>query len=189
MPNKKTIIAIIGMAGSGKTEVIAYLEKKYSWPKIYLGAATFERMDKEGLVLNYKNERMMREKIRKEMGMGAYAILALPKIKQACQKSNVILIESLYSWAEYKILRQKYKDTFKVVNIFASPETRFKRLKKRLKRPMKNLREFEERDFSEIENLEKGGPIARADYTIINEGNTQNLKKQVDLILKNIFKK
>ena len=33
-----------------------------------------------------------------------------------------------------------------------------------------------ERDHAEIENLEKGGPIAMADYTIVNEFTLDQLK-------------
>jgi len=36
------------------------------------------------------------------------------------------------------------------------------------------------RDYSEIENVEKGGPIAMADYIIINEGTLKDLHKKLD---------
>ncbi len=46
-------------------------------------------------------------------------------------------------------------------------------------------KEAKERDFAEIENIEKGGPIAMADFTIINTGTVGDLKSQI----KNIFDK
>jgi dephospho-CoA kinase len=43
-----------------------------------------------------------------------------------------------------------------------------------------------ERDRSEIENLEKGGPIAAADYYVLNNGTIDELKGEVDKVLKEI---
>ena len=36
----------------------------------------------------------------------------------------------------------------------------------------------------EIENLEKGGPIARADYYLLNNGSMEELKSQYDEFMK-----
>jgi len=177
----KTIIAIVGMAGSGKSEAVNYLQKKYNYPKVYFGEATFDRLKKEGLELNYANEKNIREKIRQEMGMGAYAILAMPKIDSIFEKSGMVLVESLYSWDEYKVLKNKYSDKFKVIAIFASPEIRFARLKSRLKeRPIDDIDTFNRRDLTEIEGTDKGGPIARADHMIINHGTLEELHAELD---------
>lgn len=184
---KKKVIAVVGMAGSGKTTVINFLKDKHGWPNVYFGDATFDRMREEGLELNYENERRTREKIRKEMGMGAYAELALPKIKNAFEKSDIVLVESLYSWDEYKILREKYGDNFKVVAVYSSPATRFARLSAREnERPIGSEEEFRQRDYTEIEKTDKGGPIARADFTAVNEGSEQELRNTVDDFFKKI---
>ncbi|MFH0923414.1 MAG: dephospho-CoA kinase, partial [Candidatus Falkowbacteria bacterium] len=133
------------------------------------------------------NERAIREKIRSELGMGAYAKLALPKIKKALKNNETVLAESLYSWDEYKIMKQKFSDSFKVIAVYASPDIRFQRLKERKKeRPIKNYNEFKTRDYSEIEGTDKGGPIAIADYMIINEGSLYNLRKNIISIIKKI---
>jgi len=183
VPNSKKIIAVVGMAGSGKTEVINYLVDKYHWPKVYFGEATFEELKKEGLEVNPENERKMREKIRKEQGMDAYAKLSLPKIIAALKISDIVLVESLYSWAEYKFLKEKFGDTFRVVAIFASPALRFSRLKQRAVRPIREFEEFRKRDWSEIEGTDKGGPIAIADHTIINDGSLAELHKKIDKVV------
>jgi hypothetical protein len=47
---------------------------------------------------------------------------------------------------------------------------------------MKNYAEFQARDYSEIENIEKGGPIAMADYLVVNEGSLKDLHKKLNLI-------
>lgn len=184
--NKK-IIAVVGMCGSGKSEVVKYLQKTKKWPKIYFGEATFDRIKKDGLELNYENERKTREKIRKELGMAAYAKLALPKIEKLLKENKVVILESLYSWAEYKTIKEKYGNSFKVIAVFSSPQTRLKRmLMRQEERPMQNEKEFIERDYSEIENTDKGGPIARADFTIINESSLEDFHHQLENIINNI---
>jgi dephospho-CoA kinase len=186
-PEGKKIIAIVGMCGSGKSEVVNYLQKTRKWPKIYFGEATFDRIKKEGLEINYENEKKIREKIRKEMGMDAYAKLALPKIEKILKEHNILILESLYSWDEYKIIKEKYKNNFKVIAVFSSPKTRLKRmLGRQEERPMKNEEEFIKRDYSEIENTDKGGPIARADFTIINESSLEDFHHQLENIINNI---
>ena len=181
MTNNKKIIAVVGMAGSGKSEAIKYLQEKFGWPKIYFGKYTFERIEKEGLETNYQNEKLIREKIRNELGMGAYAKLALPEINELLRKNDNILIESLYSWKEYKILKEEFGDKFRVMAIHASPDVRIQRLfARKNERPMKDEDEFITRDYSEIENTDKGGPIARADYNIINEISLEDLKRKID---------
>ena len=180
--NKK-IIAVVGMAGAGKSTAVDYLIKKFNFPKVYLGEYTFLRLREEGLPINYKNEKIIREKIRKELGMGGYAKLALPQVKELVKKNRIVLIESLYSWQEYKIFQEEFRERFKVLAVVADKEIRFKRLRARKKeRPIKSRKEFEERDRSEIENLAKGGPIAIADYFVVNNQNLSVLYRQLNKI-------
>jgi dephospho-CoA kinase len=175
MSKNKKVIAVVGMAGAGKTEAIDFLQENYYLPKVYFGEITFEELEKRGLSLNYENERKVREDLRKKYGMGAYAELSLPKVENYLEDTRVVLIESLYSWDEYKIIKKKYGDNFILIAINASPETRFKRLQERDHRPVKDKEEFIKRDWTEIEGTQKGGPIAIADYTIINEASKQDL--------------
>jgi dephospho-CoA kinase len=58
-------------------------------------------------------------------------------------------------------------------------------MSKRKERPLPE-EECIARDKAEIENLEKGGPIAMADYTIINEGTKKEFELQLEQVLKKI---
>ena len=171
MKESKKIIAIIGMAGSGKTEVVKKVQEKYGFPKVYFGEVTFDELKRREMEVNYANERIVREDLRAKHGMGAYAKFSVPKIKEFLKENKVVLAESLYSWDEFKIMKEEFGDNFLTVAVYASPNTRFQRLTQRFdERPMKDWEEFKTRDWSEIEALQKGGPIAMADYTIMNEG-------------------
>jgi dephospho-CoA kinase len=184
--NNKIILAIVGLPGAGKTEVVEYMVKKTSWPKVYLGDATFEEMKKQCLEVNEANERKTREDIRRRLGMGAYAILSLPKVRELSQTSNV-LIESLYSWEEYLEFKKEFGDVFKVLAIYSSPDKRIERLENRPCRPLKK-EDVISRDYSQIENTHQAGPIARADFTIINEGEKEDLYSQIDKITSILLK-
>jgi len=184
--NKRKIVAVIGLPGSGKTEAINYLIKKLAWPKIYLGDATFEELKKRGLAVSEKNERIIRESLRKKHGMACYALWAIKKIKESKNTQN-ILIESLYSWDEYLEFKKVFGDNFLVVAIYSSPKERYRRLAKRKIRPL-TIEEARSRDYSQIANLAQAGPIAMADWTIVNNDLRQNLFLQLNKIIQKIKK-
>lgn len=183
---KHMIIAIVGMPGSGKTEATMHLVKK-GLNKVYFGDCTFDEIKRLGLATNEKIEKKVRGDLRKKHGMAAFAILSMPKINKA-YKSGDVVIESMYSWDEYKIVKNKFKDNFKVLAIAANKELRHKRLtaRKELKHGVArkfSLKGAEDRDFAQIEKLATGGPIAIADYTIVNEGSKKELFGKLDKIL------
>lgn len=179
------IIAIVGMCGSGKSIASEYYEN-LGWPKVYFGGVTMDVMKEEGLEINPVNERTVRERLRKEYGMGAYAILLLPKIEEYASKGNVVL-DGLYSWDELKILKEKFKEQLVVISIVVDKKHRYNRLETREIRPLTNT-EAEIRDITEIENLAKGGPIAFADYFILNNDDLETYTKKLEEITEEIFK-
>jgi dephospho-CoA kinase len=181
----KTILAFIGMPGAGKSEATAYL-KQEGYPVIRFGDLTEEAIKEAGLVVTTDNERLYREKIRAELGMGAYAIKAYPKIIESLKTHNIVLLDGLYSWEEYKFLIDKFPD-MKLVCIYAEPEIRYQRLAVRPLRPVP-LEKSRQRDFAEIERLNKGGPIAITDHLIENNGDEMEaLYEKLDKLLKKIL--
>jgi len=166
------IVAVVGMAGAGKSEVSRIFES-HNYKRIRFGDVTDEELAKVGLPLNEANEREMRESLRKQHGMDAYAKLNLPKIDDAVKVGNVV-VDGLYSWEEYLLLKSYFTDRFKVAAVWSSPALRCARLAHRKIRPL-TKEEVESRDAAEIVKLNKGGPIAIADYMIINQGSLFDL--------------
>jgi dephospho-CoA kinase len=178
----KNIIATVGMCGSGKSVAGEHLEK-LGFARVYFGGLTIEEVRRRGLEVNEKNERAVREELRRVHGMGAYALLSLPKIEAFLAAGKRVLIDGLYSFSEYKILKEKFGDSLLVLAVFTPRELRYGRLARREVRPL-TREEAVSRDHSEIENIEKGGPIALADYMIVNDGSRENLIRRLDRILK-----
>lgn len=182
----RKVVAIVGMAGSGKSQVARVFEE-HGFIRVRFGDITDGEVKKRGLELNESNERRVRELLRQEHGMAAYAKLNLPRIEQALKKSDVVL-DGLYSWEEYTFFKSYYGDNFKAVAVWASPETRYLRLAGRAVRPLTS-QEAASRDKAEIENLNKGGPIAAANYTIINESSLECLREDTERIIAEIRNK
>jgi dephospho-CoA kinase len=174
------VVAIVGMAGAGKSEVAHNFESN-GFIRIRFGDVTDEEIKKRGLVLNEENERYIRELLRQEYGMSVYAQLNLPRIDSALKQSDVV-IDGLYSWEEYTFLKEYYGGNFYVVAVWASPRTRYARLSRRSERPL-TPEEAASRDRAEMEKTNKGGPIAMADFTIINESTVANLRKEARRII------
>lgn len=174
------VVSIVGMAGAGKSEVARLFEDS-GFTRIRFGDVTDEEVKKRGLELNEANERSVREQLRKELGMAAYAKLNLPRIDAALQSGSVV-IDGLYSWEEYLFLKNYYGEAFCVVAVWASPKTRHARLTGRRERPL-TLDEAASRDRAEIERLNKSGPIAVADFTITNESSLAELRKETERVL------
>jgi dephospho-CoA kinase len=174
------IAAIVGMAGAGKSEVSAFLTS-HGLKCIHFGDATMDELARRGLPVNEANERTVREDMRATHGMAAYALLNLARI-DSCLESASVIVDGLYSWDEYLVLKARYGDRLVVVAVTASPATRGRRLSARPVRPL-SAGELASRDRAEIENLNKGGPIAMADIMLVNEGTVEELLAQADRIL------
>jgi dephospho-CoA kinase len=174
------VVSVVGMAGAGKSEV-ARVFASSGFFRVRFGDVTDEELKRRGLELNETNERRIRELLRQQHGMAAYAKLNLPRIDSARKHSHVVL-DGLYSWEEYLFFRDCYGDDFYTVAVWASPRTRYERLSCRAQRGL-TIAEAMSRDRSEIEKLNKGGPIAMADFTVINESTIAELQKETERII------
>lgn len=179
----KKLIAVVGMAGSGKSIATDYL-KEHGWNKIYFGGAIYDRMKKEGIEITPDTQKEFRENIRKKYGMGAVAVLLKDEIREAFRNGNTVL-DGLYSWDEFLILREEFGDRLKVICVCCDKRIRYERIAKRPDRPF-NVDEIVTRDITEIENLAKGGPIAYADYFLFNNGSLEDYEKRLLEILDDI---
>ncbi|HAV10248.1 MAG TPA: dephospho-CoA kinase [Dehalococcoidia bacterium] len=168
------------MAGSGKSEVTRVF-KEHGYTKIRFGDLTDEEIKKRGLDINEANERSIRQELRNTHGMAAYAILNMPRIETLLKSSDVV-IDGLYSWEEYTALKSRYGGNIHILAVWASPRTRYERLRHRQIRPL-TKEEAAGRDKAEIENINKGGPIAMADFTILNDTDLKELRTATEKVI------
>jgi dCMP deaminase len=186
---KNKIVAIVGLTGAGKTVSAKYLESK-GFSYLRFGQITLDILKKKiGKKNNPELEKQIREDIRKKHGMAAYAVMNKPKLDKLLKKTSVV-VDGLYSWSEYKYLKKVFGNKLIVLAISTKPSIRYDRLEKRtqidskmINRPMTKLESIK-RDHAEIENIEKGGPIAIADITITNNETIDSLYSKLDKFLK-----
>lgn len=179
--NQPRVLALVGMPGAGKTMCAAYLADR-GFFQFRFGGIVTDEVARRQIALNPQNEQLVREEIRANEGMDAIARRALPLLRDALSRHNSIVIDGLYSFSEYKTLQPAFAGEMIVVAVTAPRHVRYARLSQRPERPL-TAEEAERRDFQEIENLEKGGPIAIADFTLVNAGDPTALFAELDKLL------
>ena len=173
------IVAFVGLTGSGKSAAVHYITEK-GYPKVYFGGVVLDAMTEAGLEHNEENERSFREALREKEGKDFVAkriIAQLHSLLDAGQ--HRIVADGLYTWTEYKALKQEFPGELTIIAIVAPKRLRHRRLLTRPVRPLTQA-EADQRDWAEIENLEKGGPIAIADHYAMNDGDMEKLHQQID---------
>ena len=171
-------VALVGMPGAGKSICAEYLEQK-GFYKFRFGQIVVDEVAQRGLPLTPSTERIVRESLRDAEGINAIAQRALPYLTDALEQNQTIIIDGLYGFGEYKLLNAQLGASMIVLCITCDRALRYARLTERPERPL-TVVEAIERDFREIDHLEKGGPIAIADYTLINNGTAEALLQTLE---------
>jgi dephospho-CoA kinase len=184
---KVKVIAVVGMPGTGKGTCTGYLLQKYGWPVIHFGNMVYEEVQRRGLN-NVHDEIFVREDMRNQEGQ---AVLAKHVSRRAdeffASGKDTVVLDGLYSWSEYKYLEKKYGDHLFVIALVAPKKLRRQRVLDRKDSHRKyNLDQLVKREIAEIENLEKGAPIAMADYTLLNQHSKEELIADLESILDQI---
>lgn len=186
MDNVK-ILAIVGMSGSGKSVAVDYLTAK-GYPKVYFGGMIYKEMEKRGIerTPDGETEKNFREQIRNEEGKDwvVRQVIAETKDLIAAGQRRIVL-DGVYSWTEYKTLKHEFPKNIIFLAIVVDKKLRYDRVAKRPERAFDGTA-IRERDRSEIENLEKGGPIVAADYYILNNGSIADMEADLARVLKEI---
>lgn len=179
------ILAFVGLAGSGKSSAVGYLTDK-GYPKIYFGGILYEAMNQAGIEITPESQQAFREDIREREGKDFIVKRAVAQARDLIAAGQRrIILDGLYTWTEYKILKREFPGELHVVAIVAPKHLRHHRLALRPERPFTEA-EATQRDWSEIENLEKGGPIAIADHYIVNDGDLDTLHERMNAVIADI---
>jgi dephospho-CoA kinase len=187
MTNKENlkIIALVGLTGSGKSTAVDYLTEK-GHPKVYFGGIVLDEVQRRGLELTQENEQPVREELREKEGKDFIVKRIISQIHDLVDAGqHKIVADGLYTWTEYKALKHEFPGELTVVAVAAPKHIRKQRMANREVRPLSS-EQVDQRDWAEIENIEKGGPIAIADYFVHNDGSSKKLFEQIDSICKTI---
>lgn len=186
MDNVK-ILAIVGMSGSGKSVIVDYLTSK-GYPKVYFGGMIYKEMEKRGIprTEDGESEKKFREQIREEEGKDWVVRQVIAETKDLISAGQKrIVLDGVYSWTEYCTLKHEFPKALTFLAVVVDKKLRYDRVAVRPGRAF-DAAAIRERDRSEIENLEKGGPIVAADYYVLNNGTVEELQEATARVLKEI---
>ncbi len=85
-----TIIAFVGMPGSGKGTCTDYMADVYGFPVIHFGNMVYEEVQRRGLH-NVKDEKFVKEDMRQKEGPAVLAIRAAEKLELSYQRGHASL--------------------------------------------------------------------------------------------------
>lgn len=176
------ILAFVGLAGSGKSTAVEFFTEK-GYPKVYFGGVIYDAMKEAGIERTPKSEQKFREAFRETYGKEAVAEKIIEQINNLYHSGqHRIIADGLYSWSEYKALKRAFPAELTIIAIVSHRHLRYQRLANRKERPY-TAEEAYQRDTSQIENLEQGGPIAIADHYIINDGSIEELSYKLSTLV------
>lgn len=179
---EEKVIVFVGMPGAGKSVCVEYLKGK-GVPFAYFGGITIEEVKRRGMEVNEASEKLVREDMRAQEGNGAYAVRIIRQVQDYFEQGHHnVVVDGLYSWTEYKIFKESFGERAVIVAVVAPRFVRHTRLVTRRERPLTE-EEASARDYAEIENLEKGGPIANADYFLVNDNSVEALQADLEKVL------
>lgn len=158
--------------------VVRLLKDLLGVPVVYFGGVVVSEVARRGLDVTEATEREVREELRATHGMSAIAHLASREIDEHFGSHQEIIIDGLYSYAEYELLDERYPGMLNLIAVHAPRAVREQRLKNRPVRPLTPA-EIHSRDMREIRTLDKATAIALADFHIVNDSSVSDLRDHV----------
>jgi len=182
--DKKSLIAIVGLPGSGKTESADFFRKK-KLPVVSFGDILNDKIDRENVEHTVEIHREMRNNLRKKYGVEAFAVLSLEKIKDALKDNMTVIVDGMRSWEEFLYLK-KHLPTVKIyiLALFTDKEIRYRRVRNRKTRAKLY---GESRDINELIETNMGPTIAYADFTVKNNYSKEDLQDKLEHVYRVIY--
>lgn len=179
------VIGIVGLPGSGKTEV-AKVAQRLNSAYVRMGDVVWAEVERRGLKLNEANVGIVANEIRQREGPAAIAKRCVPLIKERGVGKSAVVIDGVRSMAEVEEFRRAFRKNFHLLGIWASEGTRYSRVAKREREDdAASLMAFRGKDAREL-NWGMGEALALADFIIVNEGTLAELRRGAAGILKKL---
>lgn len=181
---KKSLIAIVGLPGSGKTEAAAYFKKK-KIPVISFGNVINTYIDQNNLEHTEDVHQNVRMELREKYGFEALAVLNEKKIRNTLSKHMIVIIDGLRSWEEYVYLQEKFQDVkIYIVALYVDKKIRYERISQR---EYRNKLSGEKRDIQEVIKTNMGPTIGLCDYLIKNNYSLEEFHDKLEEVYRVIY--
>ncbi|MFB6352762.1 MAG: AAA family ATPase [Halobacteriales archaeon] len=172
------VIGVVGLPGSGKSEAAA-VAREAGVPVVTMGDVIREACRERGLdPASHHGE--VATALREEDGPAAIAERTLPRIREALEDHDTVLVDGIRSAVEVERFAAAFGDDFTLVSIEAPFESRAERLTDRGRdTPAEEGGEsLEERDEREL-GFGMGEAMDRADVVIENADSLEAFRRRV----------
>jgi len=177
------VIGVVGSNGSGKDEVVKYLDQRYRIPFISVGDIVREIAGQEGIKPTRDNLDDFTRRYFTRHGNGYFIKLAVEKIQQS--KWRYAGISGIRSPEDVTILKESFKKDFILIHVYVTdPRIRYERMKKRgSKRDEISYEDFLKQDQVSEQLFHIQEAINLADYSIPNDGSLEDLHYRIDKLV------
>ncbi len=184
------LIGIAGTNGSGKDTVGQLLASKHSFLFVSVTEMLREECRKRGLPVERENLRMISAEWRRDGGLGVLVDRAVEVFNRGGNGHQGLAVASLRNPGENDRVHELGG---KVLWIDADPRVRYDRIQSvnrgRSEEDAKSFRQFLAEEEAEMypsgdaATLSMSGVKALCDVTIVNEGSTEELEKQIAALI------
>lgn len=174
------VIAVTGMPGAGKSEVVKVLGKE---GRVFvMGDIVREYTRRKGLELTPENVGRVANHEREIYGMDIWARRTVERILM--ESGDLAVVDGLRGTAEVEAFRREFAGSFRLIAVMADASVRYRRMDART-RPddSTSLGAHMARDEREI-SWGMAEAMGMADDVIINEGTLEELKNTVVSLLR-----
>jgi len=180
---KMRVFGAIGLNGSGKDEVIKYLNKRYGIPFVSLGDMVRQIATQKGIQPTRANLHSISGEYIQQFGKDYFMKLVIKQIEEnRWEKAGVTGIRTP---EDVQVLRDYYENCFVLFHVYVSdPYIRYERTRMRgEQRDPKTYQEFLEQDMKEEELFRVREAVRLADFSLNNEGSRDDLHHKLDAII------
>ncbi|MFB6139460.1 MAG: AAA family ATPase [Halosimplex sp.] len=177
-----TVIGIVGLPGSGKSEAAA-VAREAGVPVVTMGDVIRQACRERGLDPATHHGEMART-LREENGPGAIAEASLPRIEDHLDESDTVVVDGIRSDVEVDRFVDAFGEEFTLVEVHAPRDLRAERLDLRGRDASaeEGGESLEERDEREL-GFGMGDAMAMADLTIENDATLAAFRAAVERLL------
>src|SRR5688500_16129443 len=113
------IIALIGLTGSGPSTAVDQ-SHDHGYPKMHVGGFPYQAMEDAGIEITWESQQVFREEIRKKEGNDFVVKRAIAQARKLIEAGqHRIILDGIYTWSEYKILKHEFPGEMTVIAVVA----------------------------------------------------------------------
>lgn len=171
------VIGLVGLQGSGKTEV-AKVFRGFDVAYVRMGDVVWEELKRRGQEINEASVAKLANELRKEEGLAAIAKRCVPLILERGRGKRAAVVDGIRGIAEVKVFREAFGGDFHLLAVTSSEKTRHSRIAARGRADDATaLEKFREKDRREL-GWGLADALKDADEALENEGTVEELRRK-----------